>query len=351
MRVSPLLTLLSALAATALTFITFLGGYTSTTLPNVDLFNLNVSQIAHTNFNNGTGNGCNCVEFVNGTLTINGTAVINGTLEVSFAQLDISEYYSVYAINYCEGKYLPSYQDDNASPVILHCETPSLSRRFDLVTIMESAMKRLGDALGEDISFDDLDWPNGITSAFVYVQSAGSAMIVFYLIGLSCLILESLAAVWTLFSASRTPVKLILITSVIALLTLMITASLATAIITIVVNGVNANGEEIGVSAQQGSVFLALIWIAVALLFVSTLTTAITLCVGPGRRTHTRLRQQDAYDMPSVMPMPMPMMLKRRPGAYYMQTPDSNYWDAFSSRRMLVDPRDDEYYGYGEEFR
>ncbi|KIY00099.1 uncharacterized protein Z520_03784 [Fonsecaea multimorphosa CBS 102226] len=347
MRVSPLLTLLSALAATALTFICLLGGYSTTTLTNLDLFNLNVSQIANTKFNNGTGNGCNCVEFTNGTLTINGTAVINGTLTVQYAQLDIFEFYSVYAINYCEGDFLPSFQDPHASAVITHCETPSLSRRFDLVTIMETAMTRLGNALGEDISFDDLDWPNGITSAFVYVQSAVPAMIVFFLIGLSCLLLESFAAVWVLFTTSRTAVKFILITSVLALLSLTICAGIATAIITIVVNGVNANGEQIGVSANQGNVFLALIWIAVALLFVSTLTTSITLCVGPSRRkTHTRLREQDGYDMP-------PVALKRRPAPYYMHPPDSSYWDAFSSRRMLVDPRDreEEYYPYGEEFR
>ncbi|OQU96446.1 hypothetical protein CLAIMM_02527 [Cladophialophora immunda] len=344
MRVSPLLTLLSALAATALTFVCLLGGYSTTTLTNIDMFSLNVSQIANTKFNNGTGNGCNCVEFVNGTLTINGTAVVNGTLTVGYAQLDLFEYYSVYPINYCEGNYLPSYQDAHASAVITHCETPSLSRRFDLVTIMETAMTRLGNALGEDISLDDLDWPSGITSAFVYVQSAGSAMIVFFLIGLSCLILASLAALWCLFTTNRTAVKLILITSVLALLSLTICAGITTAIITIVVNGVNANGEQIGVSAQQGNVFLALIWIAVALLFISTLTTSATLCVGPSRRSHARLGGQEGYDMP-------PVMLKRKQAPYYMQPPDSSYWDAFSSRRMLVDPREEEYYTYGDEFR
>ncbi|EXJ73140.1 uncharacterized protein A1O5_04289 [Cladophialophora psammophila CBS 110553] len=327
-------------------FVCLLGGSSTTTLSNLDMFNLNISQIANTKFNNGTGNGCNCVEFVNGTLTINGTAVVNGTLTLGYAELDLFEYYSVYAINYCEGNYLPSYQDDHASAVITHCETPSLSRRFDLVKIMETAMTRLGNALGEDISFEDLDWPNGITSAFIYVQSAGAAMIVFFLIGLAFLVLATLAALWVLFTTSKAAVKFILITSVLALLSLTICAGIATAITTIVVNGINANGAQIGVSAQQGNVFLALIWIAVALLFISTLTTAATLCVGPSRRSHVPVRQYEAFDMPPVVTKRRPMMMP-----YYMQPPDSGYWDAFSSRRMLVDPRDNEYYGYGEEFR
>ncbi|KIW79112.1 hypothetical protein Z517_08952 [Fonsecaea pedrosoi CBS 271.37] len=350
MRVSPLLTLLSALAATGLTFVCLLAGYTTTTLADIDMFSLNISQIAHTKFNNGTGNGCNCVEFVDGVLTVNGTAVVNGTLNVGYAELDVFEYYSVYVINYCEGSYLPSYQDDDANAVITRCEKPSLTRHFDLVDILEKAMKDLGSALGEDISFDDLDWPNGITSAFVYAQSAGSAMVVFFIIGLACLILASLAALWCLFTTNRTAVKFLLITSVLALLSLTICAGITTAIITIVVNGVNANGEDIGVSAKQGNAFLALVWIAVALLLISTLTSSITLCVGPSRRTHTRLREPEAYDMP-------PVMFKRRKAPYYMSPPDSSYWDGFSSRRMLVDPRDrdrdreDDYYGYGEEFR
>ncbi|ETI27581.1 hypothetical protein G647_00030 [Cladophialophora carrionii CBS 160.54] len=322
-------------------FMVLLAGYTTSTLPTLDMFTINAAQIANTEFNNGTGNGCNCAEIVNGTLTIHGTAVINGTLSVGTAKLDVAPYYSVFTINYCQGGYLPDYADPSGSAVLTHCQKPSLSRHYDLVDIIEDSMKRTGEALGVDLSLDDLDWPQGISNAFTYVNSAGAAFIGFLLVGLASLILATLAAFLSLFRATKTTAKFLFITSVIALVALTICSVIATAIVTIVVNGINANGDDIGVSADQGNYFMAMIWIAVALLFVSTLTTTATLCIGSSRRSHAPLRQYEGYDMPP--------MGRRKPVPYYIYSPDPRDWDPYSSRRTLVN--DGEYNQYGDEFR
>ena len=179
---------------------------------------INVAQIANTQLNNGTGNGCNCVEFVNGTFTINGTALVNGSLAVNTGTLPISEYYSVYTITYCEGIYLPNYTSPDATPVLIKCSNPSLARRFNLVDIIENAIKRAGAELGVNLSLQSLDWPSGITNAFSYVESAGAAFIGFLIVGLASLLLATMAATLSMFKPSKTTTKFLFITSVVSIL-------------------------------------------------------------------------------------------------------------------------------------
>lgn len=136
----------------------------------------------------------------------------------------------------------------------------------------------------------------------------------------------------------------------VALFCLAITAGLATGCITTVVNGINANGYEIGASANQGNTFMAMIWSAVALLFISTLTVGAQLCTGSGRdpsprKRRYRKREYEGYLMPNRSYAPVP------PTMPYMMAPPRHpassaydYWDPYSSRRTLV-PHPDDYYG------
>lgn len=208
-------------------------GYNTGTLSNVSMFTVrsahdrsqvaltwkmqvNASQIANTYFDNSTGNGCNCVEFINGTLTINGTSVENGTVDIETAALGTSEFYAVFAMNYCEGQYLPNFQDSNASPVLTRCKKPSLGKHFDLATIVEDAIENLGKLLNLSLDLDDLDWPDGITSAFLYVKSAGSALTAFLIIGLLFLLISVLAGALGLFLDNRFVTILLVVTSVVS---------------------------------------------------------------------------------------------------------------------------------------
>jgi hypothetical protein len=177
---------------------------------------VNTAQIANTQFNNGTGNGCNCVKFDNGVLTINGSAVVNGTIQEGQATLNISEFYSVFPINYCYGSYLPSWNASDAKAVITDCKSPSLSRRFDLTNIVEDALKQLGDSLNTTLDLDDLDWPNEVTNAFQFPQRAGNGMVAIYLIGLSSLILATSSAFLGIFREGRKTVIFLLVTSIVS---------------------------------------------------------------------------------------------------------------------------------------
>ena len=170
---------------------------------------VNISTIANTELNNSTGNGT--VEFVNGILTLNGTSAPDGT-EVEVVKLPLSEYYSVYAINYCEGTYL----DEGTSAVITRCSTPSLSRHFNLITIIKDAIKAVGKTLNLTLSLNDLEFPDGFQSAFSYADSAGSAMIVFFVAAALFLVLATLVAIVALFRVNRAITMLLFITSVVS---------------------------------------------------------------------------------------------------------------------------------------
>lgn len=132
-----------------------------------------------------------------------------------------------------------------------------------------------------------------------------------------------------------------------ATLSLGIAAGIATAVITTVVNGINSSGDDVGISAEQGNYFVAMIWIAVALLFLSSLTSLVQICTrsgssGGGRRSQRmRMDQKGSYGMPM-----MPPRYNRGSIPYYMPMGmnEDPYMDPYSSRRNL---RDDEY----EEFR
>jgi hypothetical protein len=138
------------------------------------------------------------------------------------------------------------------------------------VDIIETAIKKAGDALGEELSLTNLDWPHGITNAFTYVQSAGAAFIGFLLVGLASLILATLSAFWSLFRASRTTAKFLFITSVvntpvlrtmqqgrvltviqISLLTLTICSGIATAIVTVSFRN-RPNNQETDTDTDRG---------------------------------------------------------------------------------------------------
>ena len=152
------------------------------------------------------------MEFVNGTLTINGTSSSDDTVEVVY--LGLAQYFAVYTMNWCEGEYLPNYQDPSASAVLTHCEKPSPSRHFNLVSVIEDAIDNVSAELNQTLSLHSLDWPNGITSAFDYVKSAANAMIAFFLIGIGSLLLSTAAGTISLFRPSKNTTVFLLITSV-----------------------------------------------------------------------------------------------------------------------------------------
>jgi len=67
------------------------------------------------------------------------------------------------------------------------------------------------------LNLDDLEFPDGFQSAFQYADSAGTAMIVFFVAAALFLSLATLVALVALFRTCRTTTMLLFITSVVSL--------------------------------------------------------------------------------------------------------------------------------------
>ena len=98
-------------------------------------------------------------------------------------------------------------------------------------------------------------------------------------------------------------------------------------------NGINEADEDLGLSADQGDLFLGLIWSAVALCFIATLTTTIQLCVPTRDRRYPSSKRRDRYSQQKG-PYGMYPMSRDQNGSHYAEDP-------YSSRRALRWPGDE----------
>ena len=117
--------------------------------------------------------------------------------------LDIAQHYAIFTINYCEGQYLPDYHHSDASSTLTHCESPSLSRHFNIITIIEKALEDIVDQLSLDLNVDDVDWPDSISNAFQYLKSTQTVMVVFFVAGVGFGLLLSIVALLAVCISSR----------------------------------------------------------------------------------------------------------------------------------------------------
>lgn len=283
-------------------------------------------------------------------------------------------------MNYCGGT------DLNGSNVLTNCKNPSPTHRFVLTDVVQQALEQVEKQLNETLSLDDLKWPDGISNAFVYVKQAYTAMVFFFIISLTMVLIAVIAGAIGIFSTHRwVHIVLIMATGVSYLITLhlnsanelqlaffslLVSASLSTAIDTTVVDNITADGDQVGITANSGSWFLAVSWIAVSLLFISTLSAIAEACTGGARHRPRRKGYRRAASpssgymvpsMPSVMAPPAPMMPQPHPFSSPFQNPFAafshpasawggstmvhpgfhQYHDPYASRHSLLRPMSD----------
>lgn len=282
-------------------------------------------------------------------------------------------------MNYCGGTNL------NGSNVLTECKNPSPTHRFVLTDVVTQALEKVEKQLNESLSLDDLKWPDGISHAFTYVKQAYTAMVFFFIISLTMVLIAVIAGAVGIFSTHKfVHLVLIMATGVrttsthlrlvsanrlqLAFFSLIVSAGLSTAIDTTVVDNITADGDQVGITANSGSWFLAVSWIAVSLLFISTLSAIAEACTGgarhrPKRRGYRRAASPGSgYMVPSVMgPSPAPMMPQPHPFSSPFQNPFASfahpasawsgptmvhpgyhqYHDPYASRHSLLRPMSD----------
>ncbi|KAK6369035.1 hypothetical protein LTR64_007195 [Lithohypha guttulata] len=291
MRLSGVLTLTCCIAALILSFLCLFAGSRRSVLQNGDLLTLNTSRLGYLgeSFNTSDGDGGLLDSLLNNAQGELNDLINDATTDIASA-LNISDYYSVHLMNYCEGMYEPNgtVAAENGTEVdknTTYCSPRNALFHFNVTDIVASV-------LPDEIDLSDLNWPDAITDAQNTIRTASIATVVLYIIGIVFTGLALFGALFSIFTDGRLSACLNILLDFIAFLALTTGSVLATVVIVKAVNAFNNYGEDIGISATKGKVFLGMTWAAAGLMFVATVVSIVQLVIGRkssgGYISHTR---------------------------------------------------------------
>ncbi|KAJ9658502.1 hypothetical protein H2198_003654 [Neophaeococcomyces mojaviensis] len=297
MRWSSILTLLCVIASLILTFLCLFAGSSSNFLQNGDLLTLNMSRLGHNVniFNTTDGDGGFFDNLVNGVQEDINDLVDDVTSDIA-ASLNISDFYSVHIMNYCEGVFKPnaSLAAENGTHVsknTTYCSPRNAMFHFNVTQIVQ-------DALPSKINLTSIDWPQTITDAQDAVRTASIATEILYIIAIALTGLAFFAAIAGFFTNGRMSACCNVVIDTLAFIALVAASAVATTVILKVVDALNKYGQDLGIHANRGNLFLGMTWAATGLMFVATIISFIQVCVGRrngGYITSMKEKRQGAY--------------------------------------------------------
>jgi len=256
-------------------------------------FQLNVSRLGYTSaFNTSDGDGGLLSTLINDAEGILNSLISNVTSEIAQA-LNLSDFYSVHLMDYCQGSYEPNATASNAKMNVSHCSSPSALFHFDPTAVVSSE-------LPSGVNLTDLQWPSEVEDAARAIKVASMVMVIFYIIGIVFAGLAVVGALVTMFTAGRLSACINFMLNIVgtilhleiayanvvqlAFLTLGIASAIATTIIVKAVNAINKYGDSIGLAAYKGGTFLAMTWAATAVMLLAAVTSIVQCCT-PRRRS------------------------------------------------------------------
>ena len=222
-------------------------------------------------------------------------ALKNGTDDIARV-LNIHDFYSIHILDYCEGYYTPNGLAKHAKENVSRCSNSKGFFNFNATQILQSELK-------SGISLADLKWPKEIEDGIKAAKIASDAMFVLYCVGIAASGLALITAVLGVLAGGRlsacvnfflsivcsprlhlyTSHESMLISFQLAFFALAVASALATAIIDKVVDAVNKYGKEVGASATKGTRFLAMTWVATAVMLIAAIVWIFECIVGRKR--------------------------------------------------------------------
>ena len=274
MRWSSILTVVCSLAALILALLCLFAGSSRTFLQNADVLTLNVSQIGQVEVFNTTSNqDDNFLDDLINDAQDFANDLIGSAADALTDRLNISDFYAVHIMNYCEGEFEPNGTAPGASKNTTRCSRRNALFHFDPAGIIE-------EHLPSGITLQDLRWSDEIDKAINAVRAASIAQFVFWCLGIGFAGLALIVAAVTIFTNGRLTVCGVFVLSVLSFLSLGIAAAIATAVMAKATDAINKYGNDIGVSATKGVTFLGLAWGAAAAMLVATIVSIVQVCGG-----------------------------------------------------------------------
>lgn len=278
MRLSSVLTALCCIGALILSLLCLFAGNNRSFIQNGDLLTVNMSRLGYVGevFNTTNGDGGfldNLINDAQGEFN----DLINGATSDIASALNISDFYAVHVMNYCEGMYEPNgtvaANGSSVSKNTTYCSPRNSLFHFNITEVVENV-------LPDQINLSDLQWPDAITDAQNTIRTASIATVVLYILGVAFSGLAVIGALVGIFTNGRMSACLNVIVDLLAFLTLAIGSILATIVIVKAVNALNEYGNDIGVSATRGNLFIGMTWAATGLMLIATIVSIVQLIKG-----------------------------------------------------------------------
>lgn len=197
MRWTSLVTILVSLAALILALLCLFAGTTRTFLQSGDILTLNVSQIGQIElFNTTSEEDDNFLEDLLNDAQETANDLLGDAAEEVAQRLNISDFYAVHVMNYCEGEFEPNGTLPNAKKNTTRCSRRNALFSFD-------PAKTIEDELPEGVTLEDLRWPEEIDDAVKGVRAAAVAMFCLWCIGIGFAGLTAIFGVVSFFTHGR----------------------------------------------------------------------------------------------------------------------------------------------------
>lgn len=278
MRWSSIITLLCSVAALVLSFLLLFAGGSRSFLQNTDVLTLNMSRLGYVGdvFNTTDGDGSLLDSLINNAQESANELINNATTEIA-SQLNISDFYSVHVMNYCEGMFEPNgtaaVVGSDVTKNTTYCSSRNALFHFNVTQVVN-------DALPGQISLSDINWPAAINDAQNAIRAASIAAVILYILAIVFTGLAFFGAIFGFFTSGRLSACCNLVIDFLAFLCIGGASGVATAVMVKAVDALNQYGNDIGVSATRGNRFLAMTWAATGAMLIALIVSLVQLCVG-----------------------------------------------------------------------
>ncbi|RMZ90561.1 hypothetical protein DV736_g2217, partial [Chaetothyriales sp. CBS 134916] len=273
MRFSAVLSFICAAAALVLSLLCLFAGTDKAFLQSGDILTLNISRIGHGSaFNTSDGNDGLLSTLAN-DLEGDINNLLNEAADAVADALNLTDFYSVHIMNYCDGFFEPNSTARHATKNTTFCSSKKALFHFN-------ATKTISNSLPHNVTLSEIHWPDEIEDATTAVRVASVVMFVFYIIGIVCAGLATIGALVAVIASGRLSAGVNFLLDIIAFLALGIASAIATAIMFKAVHAINKYGHDIGISATRGVTFLGLTWGATVAALVASLMSIVQCMAG-----------------------------------------------------------------------
>jgi len=189
----------------------------------------------------------------------------------------------------CEGTFTPNATSKGAKLNVSSCSNQTAMYHFNLQATLQAELEK-GNL---HINLSEIDWPSSIQDGLNDLSTALNATFVLYCIGIASAGLAILTSLIAFFLSGSRLVSLgnwgI---STLSFLTLLIASVIITVFQKKATHIINKYGNEIGAYAYVGKKYLAITWVAVAVMGVASCVWVVEFCVGRRneRREYTEKR-------------------------------------------------------------